>query len=110
MSGWLLSGFSYEGKVIRLVFTDDDVETKTTGLSIGRDSVHCELVIDCSTVSRRHATFVSSTQGICIEDLTSANGTYLDGHRIDPGYMYPIEDCRKITLGGAELDLTRLWH
>jgi DNA-binding winged helix-turn-helix (wHTH) protein len=47
----------------------------------GRDA-DCSLVIDGSTVSRRHARIKVSNGAVMIEDLGSTNGTHVNGARI----------------------------
>lgn len=48
------------------------------GLLIGRDA-DCDIALDSSEVSRRHARVVSGDQGLEIEDLNSTNGVKIDG-------------------------------
>ncbi len=50
------------------------------GLSIGRTSDN-QIVVNDPLASRRHARLVSSAEGLTIEDLGSANGTFVNGHR-----------------------------
>jgi DNA-binding winged helix-turn-helix (wHTH) protein len=47
----------------------------------GRDA-ECSLVIDASTVSRRHARITVASGTASIEDLDSTNGTHVNGTRI----------------------------
>lgn len=47
----------------------------------GRDA-ECSLVIDASTVSRRHARITVASGTATIEDLGSTNGTHVNGTRI----------------------------
>jgi len=47
----------------------------------GRDA-DCSLVIDGTTVSRRHARITLSNGTVMIEDLGSTNGTHVNGARI----------------------------
>jgi DNA-binding winged helix-turn-helix (wHTH) protein len=47
----------------------------------GRDA-ECSLVIDGTTVSRRHARITVAPGAATIEDLDSTNGTYVNGARI----------------------------
>jgi len=47
----------------------------------GRDA-ECSLVIDGTTVSRRHARITIANGAATIEDLDSTNGTYVNGTRI----------------------------
>jgi DNA-binding winged helix-turn-helix (wHTH) protein len=42
----------------------------------------CSLVIDATTVSRRHARFVVNGGAVTVEDLESTNGTHVNGTRI----------------------------
>lgn len=52
-------------------------------LVIGRDP-EADLVLDDDRVSRRHAALVTDdSTGLLLRDLTSTNGTWLDGRRID---------------------------
>ncbi|WP_280339132.1 FHA domain-containing protein [Nocardia neocaledoniensis] len=50
------------------------------GLSIGRTSDN-QIVVNDPLASRKHARLVSSSEGLVIEDLGSANGTFVNGHR-----------------------------
>jgi hypothetical protein len=46
---------------------------------IGRDSSVCELGIDSSSVSRKHAKIIFLNKSVCIVDLSSTNGTFVNG-------------------------------
>ncbi|MFC6009653.1 FHA domain-containing protein [Nocardia lasii] len=50
------------------------------GLSIGRTSDN-QIVVNDPLASRAHAKLLSSPEGLVIEDLGSANGTFVNGHR-----------------------------
>jgi len=49
---------------------------------VGRDQF-CDIVLRTHTVSRQHARFVRSDDGYYVEDLSSLNGTYVNGRRIE---------------------------
>ena len=49
---------------------------------VGRDQF-CDIVVPKHTVSRRHARFVRAEEGYYVEDLSSLNGTYLNGRRLE---------------------------
>ncbi|OYW13100.1 MAG: hypothetical protein B7Z55_17420, partial [Planctomycetales bacterium 12-60-4] len=48
---------------------------------VGR-SPECHLKIASAQVSRRHCQLSLRTDGVYVEDLASANGTFLDGARL----------------------------
>ncbi|QOW31348.1 FHA domain-containing protein [Nocardia seriolae] len=50
------------------------------GLHLGRTSDN-EIVVNDPMASRRHARLVPDRQGLAIEDLNSANGTFVNGRR-----------------------------
>ncbi len=49
---------------------------------VGRDKF-CDIVLRNHTVSRQHARFVRTSDGFFVEDLSSLNGTYVNGRRIE---------------------------
>ncbi len=51
-----------------------------TGLTIGRTTDN-QIVVNDPLASRQHARLVASAEGLTIEDLGSANGTFVNGHR-----------------------------
>ena len=50
-------------------------------------------------VSRRHARMVPTNAGYTVEDLDSANGTWLNGNRLQPNQRYPVRSGDHIQLG-----------
>ncbi|GGK57097.1 putative ABC transporter, ATP-binding protein [Nocardia camponoti] len=50
------------------------------GLNLGRTSDN-QIVVNDPLASRRHARLIASSEGLVIEDLGSANGTFVNGHR-----------------------------
>lgn len=50
-------------------------------------------------VSRRHAVFIRNQGKINILDLTSINGTFLNGKRLKPEVPYPIATGDNLGLG-----------
>lgn len=70
----------------------------------GRDET-CALVIDASTVSRRHARITIVSGAATVEDLESTNGTHVNGTRIcGPTRLSPGDE---LTLGSEVLRLRR---
>jgi hypothetical protein len=64
--------------------------------TIGADPT-CEIVVDQPTVSGRHCQFISSPEGLFIEDLNSTNGTWVNGVRITGAC--PVTGADRILLG-----------
>lgn len=67
---------------------------------IGR-SVDCNLKIASTQVSRRHCRVVVNDLGVYIEDLCSANGTYLDGKRLLPNQLTLAPAGSQLVIGPA---------
>lgn len=69
-------------------------------ITIGR-SQDCEVTLETTAVSRRHARVRASDADYLIEDLGSRNGTFLNGNRIDT--PQPLTDGDVILLCGERL-------
>jgi pSer/pThr/pTyr-binding forkhead associated (FHA) protein len=52
----------------------------------------CDVCIPIGEISRRHARIKPSPDGVLVEDLDSANGTYINGKRIRSGMLHPGEE------------------
>ena len=50
-------------------------------------------------VSRQHARMVAGDTGYTVEDLQSANGTWLNGNRLEPNRRYPVRSGDHLQLG-----------
>lgn len=57
-------------------------------------------------VSRRHAKIVQREGKAYIEDVGSANGTFLNGQRLTPYLLYPLPKEAEIQLGRLRLQIT----
>ena len=69
---------------------------------IGRGA-DCSILVDAEPVSRHHARLVISDDKVILEDLGSANGTYVDDTRIDqPTTLQPHQ---RIRIGDLELEM-----
>jgi HD-GYP domain-containing protein (c-di-GMP phosphodiesterase class II) len=90
---------------IRLRGINGAVEGKTwdsdTILRAGRLAT-LEIVLEDSSVSRRHAEIRSTDQGWRVRDLGSTNGTFLNGTRLSPG-EWPVRPHDIIRFGNVTI-------
>ena len=55
-------------------------------MSVGRNS-DCDICIPIEEISRNHAKLQSGSDGIVVEDLASANGTFVNDQRVHAGTL-----------------------
>jgi hypothetical protein len=70
------------------------------GAVLGR-SRECDIVLDDSNVSRRHAEILPSGPSWLIKDLGSTNGVRVNGRTVDG--PHPLEDGDRVELGTVDL-------
>lgn len=75
-----------------------DFEIDLPSLVVGRADGN-GIVIDDLSISRRHARIVIESGRLMVEDLGSAAGTFVGGHRIDPGTSNLVENDQDIRFG-----------
>ncbi len=68
-----------------------------TPLIVGRDAT-CNIVIPDRQISRRHASFTPSPQGVILKDLGSKNGTHHNGKRTSGTILLQDGDIVQIAL------------
>jgi len=79
-----------------------ELEEETT--VIGR-SPECDISINEPSVSRRHAEITRKGNLLYIEDLSSQNGTWVNGHPINPGFQVGIKEGDTLALGSICMSL-----
>jgi pSer/pThr/pTyr-binding forkhead associated (FHA) protein len=77
-------------------------------VTIGRHPALSDRVIDDPGVSRRHLRLGIAEGGLFAEDLSSLNGTLVDGEEIQPFQPEPLEPDQVLTLGQVVLTVSRL--
>ena len=87
--GWLVPQSGGEvGKIVCL-----------QGMCVLGSDRRCDLVLAEAGVSANHARIVLTPQGYTIEDLGSANGTWVNQRRILPGHRGHLIDGDHVKLG-----------
>lgn len=69
---------------------------------IGKSSSSSDFCIDSTVISRVHARITEELGDYFIEDLNSTNGTFLNGEKLEPHKLLPIEIGDKITLANID--------
>lgn len=81
--------------------TTHEVELPGTVAVLGRDPT-CDIVLNDSRCSRRHAIVEDGPEGLIVRDSGSANGIYVNGRRVERARLRPGDTLR---LGDAQLKL-----
>ncbi|MEB2286643.1 MAG: FHA domain-containing protein [Anaerolineae bacterium] len=71
-------------------------------VAVGRSSGN-DLVLDTTGISRYHLKLTFNEYQARLEDLDSANGTYVDSVRLSPHESYVLRGGEEIQIGGARL-------
>lgn len=67
---------------------------------VGRENELSDYLSSKTFVSRRHAKLTVTSEGVFIENLSKANGTYINNEKIDDGTAYKLCVSDEIGLGG----------
>lgn len=104
------------GKVVKLtprsmrVYKLRNVETGYPHLLLpgehllGR-SDEADILVDCISISRRHARIFNQEEGVFVEDLGSQNGTWVDEAYLEPSVATNIAVGETIYFGGIPMRL-----
>lgn len=101
----VIAGFDTSGHVIRLTFEMDNPKLISEGLLIGRDSSMCDLLVRDPSISRVHAKIFQEGAQLFIEDMSSTNGTILDGQKIRPSQPARLHATGSLMLGDIDLSI-----
>ena len=69
----------------------------TGTMTIGRQS-DCGIPIQAEEISRHHARLQVTAEGVMVEDLGSANGTWINDKRVHTGMLMPGDELRLDTV------------
>lgn len=69
----------------------------TGTMVIGRQA-DCDIPVPTEEISRQHVRLQASAEGVLVEDLGSANGTFINDKRVRSGVLRPGEELRLDTV------------
>lgn len=99
---WVMSGANARSADIRLRVTEEDLAESTEGLLVGRSS-RADFILTDDSVSRNHARISLRNGKLCVEDLDSMNGTWVNGRKLEPGTPEGVSDAAEIEFGQMKL-------
>ncbi|MGE5596913.1 MAG: FHA domain-containing protein [Hyphomicrobiales bacterium] len=94
--------------VLRVVTPDGQSQEFPLDLAtviVGRGPGNGVTIEDLS-VARRHARLTMDSGHLFVEDLGSANGTFLGGQRLEPNTRYLVEDLSDLRFGDVQVTYT----
>lgn len=77
------------------------------GITIGRHSRYCAVVIRHDSVSRRHARLRGSAASVTVEDLGSTNGSFIGSRRLKPFVVAALREGAVLRIGECRFVLQR---
>ncbi|BBM99862.1 hypothetical protein Mp_1g24440 [Marchantia polymorpha subsp. ruderalis] len=75
---------------------------------VGRAGGKADILLGVATVSSMHARLEKRGDVLYVTDLDSTNGTYLDGRRIRPGAVTPVDPGSILVFGDEHLAVFRV--
>ena len=73
------------------------------GKAHGVGRIGCDLKIPHTSVTRKHGAFIHlSAEGAFVADISSTNGTFVNGQRVPAHTQVPLLDGNKISFGSVE--------
>jgi len=101
------------GDQVRFQFSAPSVEGYIIGRSDNKSSYTPDIDLTAHNalqkgLSRRHAALVRYQGSVHVLDLSSVNGTFLNGQRLAPDVPYPVRSGDKLRLGNFNLQMSRV--
>ncbi len=93
-----------KGRLLVVPLTKRDGNPYPERLSVGRAS-NCDVPIRLSSVSKLHAHIIVGDDGVLRVVDRSANGTEVNGRRLEQGAPTPLLYGDRVCFGGVELEL-----
>ena len=107
-NGLVLAGFLPDGTPLRVALPAERVAEHAHGMELGRHPKLVESVVASSKVSRRHLRFLCKGGRFTVQDLSSANGSRLNGKKLKPYRPKPVRAGDCIEFGDVEMRVSAL--
>ena len=75
-------------------FSTKEYKLTENKMVVGRDPQTCQVVLPGAHVSRRHAELLLLEEGLYVRDLSSSNGTYVNGERVEEAFVASGDSIR----------------
>ncbi|MGE0704629.1 MAG: FHA domain-containing protein, partial [Vicinamibacterales bacterium] len=98
-SGRCILGYHLDGQ-------PQSIEMRSAETIIGRSFGQSDVVVPSPNVSRRHAVVRCEQNNWTIADLGAANGTWVNGRRLEKDQKYTLNDGDKIMLGTVPMTVS----
>lgn len=106
LRNWALSGEDGEGRAFEIQLSQAQLGRHKYGLTVGRHDQLCEIALDHTNLSRRHARFMLRDGSLAVEDLNSANGSMVDGRILKPFQPAVLSDGSAVVLADIRLQVS----
>jgi predicted component of type VI protein secretion system len=102
---WRLVGANDVAAALDFTVQEPALLESESGLLVGR-SARANFVIEHDSVSRNHARFLLDRGTLCLEDLDSMNGTWVDGRKLAPNAPVLLQPGGIVEIGKIKLRVT----
>jgi pSer/pThr/pTyr-binding forkhead associated (FHA) protein len=85
----------------------ENISLKADNVSIGRSAGNV-IPLETDSLSRYHANIYRDSSGVFIQDMESANGTFVDGIKLQPNQPVPLSGGEEIQIGVLRITFHRL--
>jgi len=82
-----------------------DLDTPKTDIVVGRNSTN-DLVVKHDSVSRQHCRIEVAKGVFYVTDLGSSNGTFIDGHKLEPQKRTACLSAQQLTIGKLDCQIS----
>lgn len=98
MAGWILQGKRDDDALVVFRMTPGSVKT------LGR-TARADFIVDAALVSRLHCRLTADkSDQLVVEDLSSTNGTLVNGERVDRQVLKPGD---RVTIGRVDFEVVQ---